>query len=496
VEHVVTPTAMAEADRRAIAAGTPVGVLVERAGRAVAWTARDLLDGCYGRRVLVACGKGNNGADGLVAARVLRGWGVHVEVAELASPVSRDRVARAMQRADLFVDAMFGTGFRGELDGDAAWLARTARTSGTTVLAVDIPSGVDGCTGATPGEAVQADATVTFAARKTGLCFEPGRTSAGEVRVVDIGLAVEPELVAAVMFESRDVHERLPARPAVAHKWMAAVMVVGGSGGMTGAPLLAGRAAMRAGSGMVFCGLPGDDAARRGSGGELITRALPAVDDGALAARAVDEILASLDRFGALALGPGLGGHPETRRAVRGLVARVRVPLVLDADGLNALEGDLDALAARGATGVATVITPHDGEYRRLTGHAVGDDRIAAARTLAEATRSVVLLKGPTTVVAAPRGDAPVHLNPTGTPLLATAGTGDVLTGIVAALVARGVPPVDAAAAAAWVHGRAALDAAANLGTDDGSGIVAGDVVEALASTLGATADAGGPRGE
>jgi NAD(P)H-hydrate epimerase len=498
VEPIVTPSAMAEADARAVAAGSPVDVLVERAGHAVAWAARRLAGGCYGRRAIVACGTGNNGADGMVAATVLRGWGMRVTTVELAGPVDRDAVARALARADLVIDAMYGTGLRRPLDGDAAWLAVELGASPARVLAVDIPSGVDGTTGAVQGAAVAADRTITFAARKPGVAFEPGRTLAGDVEVVDIGIAVADDLVGSWSLDHDDVLELVPPRATDGHKWAAAVMVVGGSGGMTGAPMLASRAAMRAGSGMVVCGLPGHGAAQRAAGGEVITRALPATDDGALAADAVDAVLAQLGRFRALALGPGLGRHDDTQRAVRELLAHADVPVVLDADGLNALDGRVHLLANRAERGAATVVTPHDGEYERLAGEPVGADRVAAACGLADRARAVVLLKGPTTVVAAPGGD--VYLNPTGTSLLATAGTGDVLTGVVAAFVARGAALVDAAAAAAWLHGRAATVAAASLGiglgTGDGRGaaagpmaqggvgVVAGDVVEALASTL------------
>jgi NAD(P)H-hydrate epimerase len=481
MEPIVTPAAMAEADARAVAAGTPVAVLMERAGRAVAWGARRLVGGCYGRRAVVVCGKGNNGGDGLVAARVLRGWGMRVDVVELTAPIDRDAVARAIARSDLVVDAMYGTGLRGPLAGDAAWVAGQLG-AGPVVLAVDIPSGVDGATGAVAGAAVAADATITFAARKPGVAFEPGRGLAGAVEVVDIGVEVD-DLVAAVALDRADVLELVPPRGAAAHKWAAAVMVVGGSGGMTGAPMLASRAAMRAGAGMVVCGLPGDAAAREAAGGEVITRALPALDGGVLARGAVDEVLELLERFGALALGPGLGRHPETQRAVRDLLAHATVPVVLDADGLNALDGRIHLLANRAERGAATVVTPHDGEYERLTGTPVGDDRLGAARGLAERARCVVLLKGPTTVVATPDPE-PSYLNPTGTSLLATAGTGDVLTGIVAAFAARGAAPFDAAAAAAWVHGRAALEAATAVGATGDVGVVAGDIVDALAPTL------------
>jgi len=474
---------MVDADARAVAAGTPADVLVERAGRAVAWAGRELTGGCYGRRAVVVCGPGNNGADGRVAARVLRGWGMRVATIELDAPVDRATTAPAIARADLVIDAMYGTGLRRPLDGDAAWLAGEIGSAVGRVLAVDIPSGVDGTTGVVASAAVAADATITFAARKPGVLFEPGRTLAGDVDVVDIGIEVADDLVGAWSLDRADVLELVPPRAAISHKWSAAVIVVGGSGGMTGAPLLASRAAMRAGAGMVVCALPGGDAPRRASGGEVVTRALPATDDGALATDAVDMVLDELTRFRALALGPGLGRHPETQRAVRELLAQADVPIVLDADGLNALDGRVHLLANRAERGVVTVVTPHDREYERLAGSAVGVDRVAAARALADRARAVVLLKGPATVVAAP-GGGPVFLNPTGTPQLATAGTGDVLTGIVAAFVARGVPPVDAAAAAAWIHGRAAVSASASLGATRGSGILAGDVVEALASTL------------
>jgi hydroxyethylthiazole kinase-like uncharacterized protein yjeF len=481
MEPVVTPEEMAAADRRTIAAGTPVDVLMERAGRAVAWAARRAAGGAYARRVVVVCGKGNNGGDGLVAARVLRGWGMRVHVAELVHGIDRVAFLRALARVDVVIDAMFGTGFRGTLDGDAAWVAEQLTGTAAHILAVDIPSGVDGLTGATSGIAVRARSTVTFAARKPGLLFEPGRSHAGSVEVAEIGVdlalsgGTHPPM--AVLHDD-DVRQLLPPRSSTAHKWASGVFVVGGSGGMTGAPLLASHAAMRAGAGIVFCGLPGDDAARLASGSEIITRPLPAVDGANLSPDAVDLVLGSLDRFGALALGPGLGSHPATRRAVVELVTHATVPLVLDADGLNALQGDLAPLELRSSQGHATVVTPHDGEYQRLAGERVGEDRVEAARRLARRSGAVVLLKGPTTVIAtseAATGER-ILCNLTGTSALASAGTGDVLTGVIAAFLARGVAPFEAAGAAAWVHGKAAETV--------GPGLVAGDVVAALAPTL------------
>jgi ADP-dependent NAD(P)H-hydrate dehydratase / NAD(P)H-hydrate epimerase len=486
MEPVVTPEAMGRADKRTIDAGTPVSVLMERAGRAVAWEVRRVLSGCYGRRAFVACGKGNNGGDGLVTARAIRGWGVQTHVLELAAGFDRRAAVRELARADVAVDAMYGTGFRGALEGDAAWIADALADWEGHVVAVDIPSGVDGLTGAVHGTAVQASSTVTFAARKPGLLFEPGRSHAGNVRVADVGIDLGPdgaEPLSLGTLDASDVRGALRPRAPTAHKWTAAVMVVGGSDGMTGAPMFVSHAAMRAGAGIVWCGLPGDDAARRASGSEVITRALPATGDGALASLASDAVLADISRFRALALGPGLGRDPAVRQPVTSLVAEARIPLVLDADGLNALNGDLAPLRVRQTLGAPTVLTPHDGEYARIAGEPVGDDRIAAARRLAERSGAVVLLKGPGTVIAEPGGPASGRtvINPTGSAALATAGSGDVLTGIIAGFLARGLEPFEAAAAAAWVHGRAAERAAEDLGP---TGVVASDVLAALAPTV------------
>jgi len=464
---VLTPEEMGAADRRTIASGTPEPVLMERAGRAVARRVVRVAGGVYGRHVVVVCGKGNNGGDGVVVTRVLRARGIRVEPFFLADGVDRHACERALRRAHVVVDAMYGTGFRGALEGDAAWVADATAGCDAGVVAVDIPSGVNGLTGAVDGPSVHAQHTVCFAALKPGLLFPPGREAAGDIDVVDIG--VDPDRPAAGVTESSDVRAWLPSRAPDTHKWaVGGVYVVGGSGGMTGAPSFVSHAALRAGAGIVWCGLPGDDTAARASGTEVITRPLPATADGALDTGAADTVLATLDRFRALVVGPGLGTADPTRDAVCTLVARADVPLLLDADGLNALRGDLGPLQQRRAP---TVLTPHEGEYARLAGEPVGPDRIAAARSLAARARCVVLLKGSATVVAAPDGQ--VAVNMTGGPWLATAGTGDVLSGIVGAFLGRGVPAFEAAAAGAFVHGRAA-DVAGH------TGLLAGDLVDAL----------------
>ena len=471
MKPVVTPAEMADADRRAIARGIPESVLVERAGAAVARHARRLLGGTYGRRVVIVHGKGNNGADGIVAARRLRARGVGVDLFALADGIDDQALARALGRAHLAIDAMFGTGFRGALQGDAA-LAATMLQSRPT-LAVDIPSGVDGTTGEVHGTAVEAVATVSFAALKPRLLFEPGRSRAGTVHVIDIGIDVgTPDLS---VLDAADVW--VPSRAPDAHKWNSGALIVGGSTGMIGAPLMASHAAARAGAGMVVCALPGRDAAARASGTEIVTRALPAADDGVLDATAAGEVLKDAERFGVIAIGPGLGRDERTKSAVRTIVAECPVPIVVDADGLNALAVDLAPLRRRVDAGLPpAILTPHAGEFARLSGGAVAADRVAAARALAAHAQSIVLLKGPGTVVAEPAGRAIV--NRTGTAALATAGTGDVLTGIITGLLANGAPPFLAAASGAYLHGLAATTA----GTGDD--LVASDLIGALHRTL------------
>jgi NAD(P)H-hydrate epimerase len=458
---------MAEADRRAIAGGTPEAVLVDRAGRVVARHALAMLGGAYGRRVVIVCGQGNNGADGAVAGRVLAMRGVGVDVFRLADGL--DGIDRALARAHLAIDAMFGTGFRGALDGDAARAADAMRAVRT--LAVDIPSGVNGTTGEVTGVAVDAQVTTCFVARKPGLLFEPGRSHAGDVRVVDIG--IDAGVATIEVPELRDLW--LPSRGATDHKWSSGLFVFGGSQGMFGAPEMAGRAAARSGAAIVVCGVPAADL----GASEIITRSLPATGDGHLDEDAARLVLKELHRYRALAVGPGLGRDDRAQAAARRIVAEAAIPIVVDADALNALAADPASLRVRHAQKLPrAVLTPHAAEYERLAGRPVGSDRIAAARELAAQTHAVVVLKGPGTVIAEPGGHAVV--NPTDTAALATAGTGDVLTGIIGGLLANGAEPFAAAVTGAYVHGRAARVA----GTGDD--LVAIDLIAALHRTLDA----------
>ncbi len=466
---VVTPAEMKAIDE---AAPEPVEVLVERAGEATFRAALDLLGGTYGRRVVLVAGKGNNGADGRSAARRLRRRGARVEELDpMALPAE-------LPEADLLIDAAYGTGFRGE------W-APPPVPPGTMVLAVDIPSGVDGLTGVAHGTPWPADATVTFAALKPGLLLGDGPGLAGPVEVADIGLDTSRARIHVV--EPADVAAWLPDRPHDAHKWQAAVWIVAGSPGMTGAAHLSAAGAQRAGAGYVRLSTPGlerDPAAPT----EVVGIDLPAEGW-------ADEVLADVDRIAAIGVGPGLGRADATAAAVRALTSATdRPPLVVDGDGLSALADDHDgALTAprprpgRPADETATdalgnpapeptvVLTPHDGELARLGADVDDPDRVAQVRTLAARRQAVVLAKGSTTVVAGP--DGRVLLAITGDARLATAGTGDVLTGALTALLGQGLPPLEAAAAAAHLHGRAGALAWRR-------GLVAGDVADHLPAAL------------
>jgi len=441
VKPVVTVEEMAAVD---VEAPEPVEVVVERAGAAVAWAARRMLGGVYGRRAVVVCGKGNNGADGRVAARRLRQWGVAVDEVNAADATAR------LPACDLVVDAAYGTGFRGDYDAPDP--------GGALVLAVDIPSGVSGDTGEAAPGAVRADATVTFAALKPGLLLGAGPVHAGRVEVADIGLDVSRASIHLV--EDGDARAAMPPRRRGDHKWRSAVLVVGGSPGLAGAPWLAASAALHVGAGNVRLAVPGATG-WEAPPSEIYSRLLPAEG---WADQAVDDGR----KCRAVVVGPGLGTADSTAADVRRLLATTEQAVVADADALTLLGRDA-AGVLRGRP-APTVLTPHDAEFERMAGAPPGADRIGAVRELAARTGAIVLLKGPTTVVAAP--DGRVRIAAAGSPALATAGTGDVLAGTIAAFLARGAEPLDGAAAAAHAHG-----AAARRGPP---GLVAGDLFELI----------------
>ena len=445
---VVTPERMRAIDA---AAPEPVDVLIDRAGAAVALAALRLLGGSYGRTVHVLAGPGNNGADGRVAADRLRERGVVVHVHDATDPTIE------LAAADLVIDAAFGTGFRGTWQPPDIGRAK--------VLAVDVPTGLDALTGTAAETTLRADVTVTFAAAKPGHVLGDGPDVVGELQIADIGLNVtDPDLT---IVDHHDVGAWLRRRPRTAHKWAGAVRVVAGSAGMTGAARLASSSAQRCGAGMVVVSSPGMDAS---APIEAVDRHVPQFDW-------ADRVLADLHRFHALVIGPGLGRDDQTVPSVVRAVVESVVPVVVDGDGLFAMSwNDAGTPAFLRDREVPTVLTPHDGEFGLLTGARPGADRVAAARQLVDTSGAVVLLKGPCTIVAAP--GRPTRLVTNGDERLATAGTGDVLAGIIGALLATGVPAPEAAAAGAWLHAEAAVAAG-------GVGLVASDLVAALPSVLG-----------
>ncbi|MCE9622255.1 MAG: NAD(P)H-hydrate dehydratase [Actinomycetia bacterium] len=448
---IVTPEEMRAIDA---AASETEQVLIGRAGSAVAGTAVRLLGGTYGRTVNVIVGGGNNGADGRVAGEQLRALGVRVRDFDI------DNCPPTLPPADLVIDAAFGTGFRG------VWKAPDV--GGAPVLAVDIPSGVDALTGEVAGRVLHAVATITFGAYKPGLLLPPGRGYTGEVQVADIGLGGAAAATARANFvQAADVADWLPRRDTAAHKWRAAVRVVAGSHTMSGAATLVALGAMRAGAGMVHLSSPGS--LLGGLPTEVVQRELSAEGWSG-------EVLNTLDRFHSLVIGPGLGRADDVTTQIRLAVLGAPVPLVLDGDGLFAMAWNVqDAAALLRRRATPTVLTPHDGEYALLTGAKPCSDRFDAARRLAADSGCIVLLKGPTTVVADPAGRVLAVVS--GDSRLATAGTGDVLAGIIGTLLAGGMDAFHAAATGAWLHGEAANRAPA-------FGMIASDVADHLPEVL------------
>jgi NAD(P)H-hydrate epimerase len=453
--------------------------------------------------VVVVCGKGNNGGDGLVAARYLDAWGVRTSVVLLgqggdlrdpaASNLSRlsttqvrvrafsaAALDRELARADVAIDAIFGTGFRGVPEDAHAEAIEAVNGSGVPVVAVDVPSGVNGGSGAVEGEAVRADLTVTFGAAKAGLLLLPGATFAGVIEVEPIGFPSDLIRSDLRLMEAADVAAMLPPRAPDTHKRAAGfAVVVGGSRAMTGAVALAGSAAYRVGAGLVAVAVPeGILPVIQAVVREAVFVPLPQTDSGS-AAGGSDRLSEVLGQADALAVGPGMSMDERTSAWVRELVRSSEVPVVLDADGLNAFAGRAQDLTDRKAD---LVLTPHAGEFARLAGisaREVEADRVGHVRELAALTGSTVLLKGARTLVGTP--DGVVRINPTGGPFLASGGTGDVLTGAIAGLIARGLAPVDAASAGAYVHGLAGALAASS----SGEGSTAGDVLDRLPRAVG-----------
>ena len=475
--------------------GVPSLDLMERAGIGLARVTAAAARG--GGPVRIVIGKGNNGGDGLVAARILREDGQPVDVLAVGDVADLKGDAGAnlerlpgepprpfepglLDGSDAVVDALLGTGFSGEPREPVAGAIRAINEQDAPVVACDVPSAVDASTGEAHGDAVRADVTATFHGSKIGLHVNPGKELAGEVSFAEIGIPRGAPPPTAAGLISERVMELVPRRARDGSKFESGtVVVVGGSRGLTGAPTMAALSAQRMGAGYVQVAVPlSAEPVLQLKLLEGMTRALPEEDGGHTSA-GLDEVRQLAERAGALVLGPGIGRAEGALEFARAVAQEVDKPLLIDADGLNAHAGRLDLLKARPGP---TVLTPHAGELARLLdtdSSEVAAHRLACARSAAEQSGCVVVLKGDDSIVAAPGG--PLAISPGATPALATAGTGDVLSGVIGAFLAKGLGALEAAAAGVLAHARAGRVAARRYGADH---VIAGDVIEAIPEAM------------
>jgi ADP-dependent NAD(P)H-hydrate dehydratase / NAD(P)H-hydrate epimerase len=517
MEPVVTSAGMRTCDRYAIdTLGIPGIVLMENAAHGIADAMEHRCGPLAGKSCLIFCGKGNNGGDGYALARHCINRGMDVTVAVVGNPAEIKGDARvnynslkktvrtfgertrcrfvdirsaqkllSLPDTDLIVDAIFGTGFTGSARGIQKSVIEWINASGRITISVDIPSGVNGDTGRAASGAVKADYTVTMGLLKSGLLVNEGATHSGIIDVIDIGF---PWPVSAhaksttYLVEIGDVQRALPVRPANANKHsVGKIVVLAGSKGLTGAAALTANSAMRTGAGAVILVTPETVypiLARKCT--EVMTEPAPATGAGTIAESAYEAVAVRLGWSDILVMGPGLGRHPETASFIRRIVKEYKNPLILDADGLNAFEGDIRTLSKRASEEL--IITPHSGELSRLTGlkaSEIDENRIEVAREIAVKYRLILVLKGAPTVTAMP--DGTVVINPTGNPGMATAGSGDVLSGMIGALAGQGMPPGDAAWCGGYLHGLAGDLAETEYGQ---KGIMATDLQNNISNAM------------
>lgn len=501
VAHV---SEMRECDRVTIEEhSVPAVLLMETAARAVTKVAIDMLDNDpYGKQVTVFCGKGNNGGDGFATARHLLSLGADVQIVLMGrvSDLKGDAATNAklfrgtiigngksdwlLDDCDLIIDALLGTGFKGTVRDDYAAVISAINESYAPVIAVDISSGVAGDTGVITNVAVTADETVTFGLTKPGILLPPGREHAGNVTIADIGIpvdVVDALNINTYIVEQFDAAINLPQRSRTAHKGDAGhVYIIAGSPGLTGAAALAGQASMRSGAGLMVVGVPRSlNPVLEAKLTEVMTQPLPENREGLLCAESLAAMSAKLTWADAIAFGPGVGTHEDTGELLRLLLEKADKPLIIDADGLHLLAMNPELLKQLPRD---TVLTPHPGEFARLTGlsaEEIADDRISVARKHAAEWGVTLLLKGSPTVTAL--ADGTVYINPTGNAGMATGGSGDVLTGVIASLIAQGVPCEQAAWVGAYLHGEAGDIAASEYGQ---AGMIASDIIESLPEAI------------
>ncbi len=509
---LVTAAQSQALDRRTTReAGIPSLTLMERAGAGTVAEIHAAFGPVKRKRVAVVCGKGHNGGDGLVIARHLKQAGANVQVWLLHQPAALAPDARTMltrfrraggarligrtaaskawtaslSQTDLIVDALLGTGVSASVTGPYAEAIEGMNASGRPIVAVDLPSGLHADTGARLGQAVHATLTVTFGHPKLGLFLHDGIDCAGSVRVVDIGIPAdysESVDATASLLTAATIRRLIPPRRRASHKGTYGhAGLIAGSRGKTGAAALAARGALRIGAGLVTVATPaGTNATLESKLLEAMTLPVPDTDTAGLALSSLQPLLAFAEERTAVGIGPGLGQHPETVQTIQTFLRAVRVPCVVDADGLNA--------ATQGSSlwsdcRAPLILTPHPGEMARLCGleqgRAVNEDRLGIARRFATTHGVVVVLKGARTVLAHP--DGRLAINPTGNPGMATGGTGDVLTGMIVGLLAQGCSPWDATCAATYIHGLAGDLASQKHGE---IGLIAGDLIEQIPYAL------------
>ncbi|NLO90032.1 MAG: NAD(P)H-hydrate dehydratase [Clostridia bacterium] len=488
-------------------------ILMENAGRGIAeGIINEFFKGNpFNKRVLIFSGKGNNGGDGFVVARHLANKGADVRVfllkakgeitgdalvnlnilesmeitiSVISEPKDLKRIDISLLYADLVVDAIFGTGFKGKAAGLAAQVIDRLNRSGKPIVSVDLPSGLEADTGKAKGPCIQAAKTYTLGLPKLGLYLFPGRKNAGEISLVDISF---PE----ALLKKMDLHHNLitrgmcegffEKRDPESHKGtFGRVIVIGGSEGMSGAAAMAAEAALRSGAGLVTAAVPRSiNPILENKLTEVMTYPLPETEERVLGVEAVDVLLDICSEADVVAVGPGLSSSRSIFTMLKEFLPRVEAPLVLDADALNALSQDVSLFSK---INVPVIITPHPGEMARLTGSSVSEiqeDRLNAALKAAREWNVVAVLKGAGTIVATPKGE--VYINETGNPGMATGGTGDVLTGIIAGFLAQGMTPEAAAAAGVFVHGFAGDML---LGKKGFRGMTAGDIIEMLPAAI------------
>jgi NAD(P)H-hydrate epimerase len=514
---IATAQQIKNIDRRAIKEfGIPGPVLMENAATAVMTEMERFFDGLAGVRVGIICGKGNNGGDGLALARRLSIRGVAVRVALLASfsavsgeakvnlsilrktdvQITQNASARSLSDiiawSDIVVDAMLGVGLSSPLKGLFLQAVDMINSAGKPVVTIDIPTGINADTGAIMGAAIMADLTVTMALLKRGLVLLPGAKYAGEVRVADIGIpteVVDKEKITVALLNRGYAWGMISPRELDTHKGdFGHLMLIAGSPGKAGAAIMAARSALRTGAGLVSVAAPNNIVPIVQS---QITEAMciPSAEsiEGTLGLGSEEELLKAAVGMSACAIGPGLSTHYETVQVIRNLIQQLTIPMVIDADGLNAVAGFTDILKRAKAP---VIMTPHPGEMGRLMGISsaeVQKDRLRIAAEFAAKYKVILVLKGAGTVVACP--DGKVFINSTGNPGMATGGTGDALTGMIGGLLAQGYPAKQAACLGVYLHGLAG-DLAAKEKSE--MGMIAGDLIEKIPDAIKKTMDNAG----